>query len=100
MNDSGKQTVMNFVMNDGALSVCDGMANTIKHHTRKPTTLNPDPVTARIAAVSGGRGVRAEIEWSRPSGVSGSDDAQDLARRCVAAWESFFQMHTLNPSAL
>ena len=94
---AGKPEAMAYVNSDPDLVICDGMAQTVKHHTRRPQR-DPDPLTARVARVHGGGGVRVEIDWSRPSGASGTEDALDLARRCVAAWESFFQQNNLDPA--
>ena len=87
---------MNYVKTDPDLKLCDGMAQTTKHHTRAPSS-KQDPITARISWVHGGQGVRAEIEWSTPSGSTGIEDALDLARRCKSAWERFFAQHGLTP---
>jgi hypothetical protein len=81
------------------LRLCDGLAQTIKHHTRnrKPSPKDRDPITARISHVRSGFGVTAQIEWCSFSGLSGSEDAYDLARRCVAGWEQFFKQEGLTP---
>jgi hypothetical protein len=71
---------------------CDG--NRLVVHA----TAAPAVVTARVTWVHDG-GVRAEIGWTRPSGANGTEDALDLARRCVSAWERFFQQHALDPAA-
>lgn len=93
---AGKPEAMTYVNSDPDLMICDGMAQTIKHHTRNST--RRDPITARVSWVRGGP-LRAEIEWTRPSGARGTEDALDLARRCVAAWEQFFRQHGLDPAA-
>jgi hypothetical protein len=65
------------------------MAQTTKHHTREPG--KHDPMTARLTEIrSTPHGVGAQVGWSGASGGSGSEDALDLARRCVRAWRSFF----------
>lgn len=94
---ASRPQAMSYLKSDPALKLCDGMAQTTKHHTRKSGNRNPDPITARISKVYGGQGVRAEIEWSTPSGSTGSEDALDLAQRCRTAWERFFQLHGLTP---
>lgn len=94
---AGKPEAMVFVNTDPDLMLCDGMAQTIKHHTRS-SQRNPDPLTVRVAWVHTGP-IRVEIEWSRPSGATGTEDALGLARRCAAAWQSFFQQHNLDPAA-
>ena len=90
---AGKPEAMAYVNSDPDLVLCDGMAQTIKHHTRAGS----DPISAWVARVRSGP-IRVDIEWSRPSGASGTEDALDLARRCVVAWEGFFQQRGLDPS--
>jgi hypothetical protein len=93
---AGNAKALDYVKTDRDLRLCDGMAQTTKHHTRDPNR-GRDPITARISRVDGGQGVRAEIEWSTPSGSTGTEDALDLAQRCKSAWERFFQRHGLTP---
>jgi hypothetical protein len=93
---AGKPEAMEYVKTDRYLRLCDGMAQTAKHHTRAPNSKR-DPITARISRVYGGQGVRAEIQWSTPSGANGTEDALDLAQRCKSSWERFFQRHRLTP---
>ena len=50
-----------------------------------------------LGGPSGG-GVRVEVYWSSVSGIAGTEDALDLARRCVVAWQKFFTQHNLDPS--
>jgi hypothetical protein len=84
-----KSTVLAAVMSDPDLRVADGFAQTIKHHTRRATKVNPDPITARIIDISvGAGGSRAFIDW-RGGGGHGREDALNLARRCVDAWKRF-----------
>jgi hypothetical protein len=83
------------VMADPALRLADGIAQTTKHHTR---TFGTDPITARITDITIGPGGRyAKISWSQPSGAKGSEDALDLARRCVDAWRRFLAGRGLKP---
>lgn len=93
---AGQSTAMDYLKTDRDLKLCDGMAQTTKHHTRAPRR-GRDPITARISRVDGGQGVRAEIQWSTPSGLTGTEDALDLAQRCTSAWERFFRQHGLTP---
>jgi hypothetical protein len=89
-----KPTVIAFVMADPDLRIADGLAQTIKHHTRTGT----DPITAHITDITIGAEERnAKIGWSRPSGAKGSEDALDLARKCVDAWRRFLAGRGLKP---
>jgi hypothetical protein len=80
-----------------ALELCDAVAQTAKHHTRRP---NPgrDPITAVVVSLYGDeKGVHADVEWQRQSGA-GVADSLELARRCMDEWRQFFQQHGLNPN--
>lgn len=94
-HSAGKAEAMNFVATDPDLKLCDALAQTTKHHTRKLK----GSIRAWIAEIHGGRGVWAEIEWSDPSGNTNTEDALDLARRCVSAWRRFFGHHQLSPTS-
>jgi hypothetical protein len=60
-----KKTVMNDMMADPDLRLADAIAQTTKHHTRKPSRTNPDPITARITDIITGPGGRqVKIGWS------------------------------------
>jgi hypothetical protein len=96
---ANRPEAMSYVNTDSDLELCDGMAQTTKHHSRKPTQANPDPITARITRVDSGFGVKAEIGWSSHRGRSGIEEALDLARRCMAAWRRFFQKYNLDPTS-
>jgi hypothetical protein len=87
-----KPTVMGFVLSDSHLRLADAMAQTTKHHTRTGS----DPITARITNILvGPDGASAEIGWSQVSGASGSEDALNLARGYVQAWQSFLKQNGL-----
>jgi hypothetical protein len=87
-----EQTVMQFVRNSHYLRLADAMAQTTKHHTRA----GKNPITAQIEEMSGNPdGFRARIDWSRPSGSSGSRDALELARGCVRSWKRFVRTQKL-----
>ncbi len=60
-NQAGESQAMSYVNTDAHLKLCDAMAQTTKHHTRT-SGRNPDPITAWIATVHGGKCVRAKIE--------------------------------------
>lgn len=86
-----KAEVKRYINNHPALNICLAAANVKKHHTRD----NPNAMTARISSVGfDTNGVHASISWSEGSN-SGIEDAFDLARRCVKAWESYLQGHGL-----
>ncbi|MBO0882504.1 MAG: hypothetical protein J2P17_19660, partial [Mycobacterium sp.] len=78
------------------LELCDAMAQTAKHHTRQR---GKDPVTAHVSVVHGDLIKHADIVWTRKSGGSGTEDALDLANRCIAEWEKFFQQNSLDPES-
>ena len=80
---------------DPALKLCDGMAQTTKHHTRRQR--QRDPVTARVSWFHGGPSVRLDIDWSTATGNSGTEDALDLANRCVTSWRAFITAHDFDP---
>ena len=79
------------------LEVCDAVAQTAKHHTRRQ---GGSRITAIVVKLHGDQtGIHADIEWTNQSGKFGSDDALKLADRCVEEWRQFFQQHGLNPNA-
>ncbi|SPM32231.1 hypothetical protein MRAB57_28, partial [Mycobacterium rhizamassiliense] len=86
-----------------ALGIGDGVAQTKKHGValgalRQPFGKNQDPITARIGHTHGDGTVRVDVDWARWTGcASGTEDALDLARRCVQEWKQFFAVHGLNP---
>jgi hypothetical protein len=87
-----KNTVIQAIKRSPYLRLADSMAQTIKHHTRT----GKDPITAGIAEIRvGPDGARARIDWSRPSGASGSIDALDLTRGCTRSWRRFLRKHKL-----
>jgi hypothetical protein len=90
----GGSTAQTELHNYHALDICDGLVQTTKHHTRNRRN---DPITGKIAAVHGDNGVSVDIAWSRPSGPQGTEDALDLAQRCVRDWRQFFTAHNLTP---
>lgn len=74
-----------FIENDPSLRVCEGIANTEKHRVRKKS----GAITAKIKGISpGSNGTQVSIEWSQGANTY-TEDALDLARRCVAAWEGY-----------
>jgi hypothetical protein len=94
LRDVGSADALGFVNTDDALRLCDGMAQTTKHHTRQ----GKDRITARIKSITSvPGGERVKIGWSSPSVPGGIEDALDLARRCVGAWQRFLQQHGLDP---
>ncbi len=102
IEDETDQPAQAYVQADPTLRICDALAQTTKHRTRnkKPGPKDPDPMTARISHVEGTpNGERVTIEWTTWHGLTGIEDGLDLARRCVTAWERFFQQYGLNPVA-
>ena len=97
--DTGNGQAMPFMYRDSDLRLCNGIAQTAKHYLRKPSPGDPDPITAQISSITSvPEGERVEIGWRSHTGNAGSVDALDLARRCAAAWENFFNQHGLDPT--
>ena len=91
-----ESAVRGLIRRSPSLRLADAMAQTTKHHTRQ--SRRGDPITARITNFSSGPdGISVQIGWSRPSGASGSEEALDLARRCVKAWRRFLARNGLKP---
>jgi hypothetical protein len=84
------------VNTDPALKICDGFAQTLKHHTRTKV----GSISARIFNIdTAPPGVRVEIAWRVDSGPETTVDALDLARDCMAAWRRWFSQEGLTPPA-
>lgn len=84
--------VRKFVESDPALRVCLSVANTSKHHTRT----GKNAMTARIESIaSDSAGIKARISWTEGQD-NGNEDALDLARRCVAAWQGYLERNGLD----
>ena len=80
-----KTQVCKFIENDPSLRICEGFANADKHRVRSKT----GAITAKITTVTLSEiGTQVSIEWSQGSHTP-TEDALDLARRCVAAWEGY-----------
>lgn len=87
-----KAQVCTFILNDPSLRVCEGLANTDKHRVRS----KPGAITARIKSISPREsGTEVSIEWSQGTNTY-SEDALDLARRCLAAWEGYLLTNNLH----
>jgi hypothetical protein len=86
-----KQKVTRFIIGDPDLSKCEAMASTSKHHRRHSRQM-----AARVHSITAApRGARATIRWEQGSN-SGTEDALDLAHRCVAAWDRYLQIKGLH----
>jgi hypothetical protein len=80
-----KSDVSKYMFADKDLRICSGAAIVAKHHTRD----DPGAMTDRLLSVSARpTGVEVMFEWSKGSS-SGTEDALEFARRCVASWERF-----------
>ena len=78
------QKVTRFIVGDPDLKYCEAMASTSKHHRRHSRQL-----TARVHSITPApTGTRATIRWQQGSNT-GTEDALDLARRCLAAWDRY-----------
>jgi len=92
---TGKDAIA-YVHAHPVLRICDGLAQTKKHHTRD----NVASITARISSIGGTpQGERVMVAWSRGGAPERKVDALDLACRCVAAWRGYFGQEGLNPPA-
>jgi hypothetical protein len=92
---TGKNAIR-FVNNDADMAIPDGLAQTLKHHTRT----KPGSISARIARIdTAPPGIRVEIAWRRPDDPETNEDARHLARRTVAAWRRYFAQEGLTPPA-
>lgn len=84
-----------YVNTEQSLKICDGLAQTAKHHTRD----GKDPITAHVDKMFSDRhGIHADIVWNNNAG-NGTLDALKLADHCIAEWEQFFQQHSLDPAS-
>lgn len=76
------------------LELCDAIAQTAKHHTRRQSG---NPITAVVVELfSDQKGVHGDVAWTSNAGNNGRVDALMLADQCVAAWENFFRENGLN----
>ena len=90
------QDVMDHAFGEKGLRVCNGIANTHKHHT---VTQGQNPVTARIQrTTTSDSGASVRIEYSSLlDPILRYVDAQHLARACVASWRLFLEQHRISP---
>lgn len=87
MHPSREDCVAALIAITAARSPCTPQGNTSKHRTRS----RPTAVSARVRTIrSDENGARGTIEWTEGSN-GGTEDALDLARRCVAAWDCYFK---------
>lgn len=79
-----------------ALELGDAVAQTAKHHTRRPSRL--DPITAVVVELFADQtGIHADVSWTSNSRGSGRIDALKLADDCIAQWRGFFQLNGIQP---
>ena len=87
--------VKTFVRSSTAIRLVGDLANTHKHRTR-----DGGGTAARIAFVDlqPGSSTKAtfRIEWTRPDGKTGTEDALDVAEAAVAEWRAFFAANGLS----
>lgn len=77
------------------LELCDAVAQTAKHHTRRQT--RKDPISAVVVELYGDEGRNhADISWSKESVPAGRIDALVLADQCISEWRKFFAEHSLD----
>lgn len=82
-----------YVNTAGSLKICNGLAQTAKHHTRN------HGITAYVAKMYNDQtGTHADVAWTHGSS-SGRLDARKLADDCIAEWQAFFQQHGLDTAS-
>lgn len=82
-----KTEIRDFIDNDPSLRICNGMANTTKHRIRKYS----ENMTAKIQSITPDPNrTKVLIKWSQETNTN-TEDALDLARRCVTAWEKYLK---------
>jgi hypothetical protein len=82
--------VDNHASQSGPLRISSDVANSHKHHTRKPGM-----TTARIRHTlmtpDNGARVTIEVDWATPK--ASAVDALDLANECVDSWQAFLKQN-------
>ena len=79
--DNGSSHAKSYAKQAPMLEVCDAIAQTAKHHTRRQSG---SPITAIVVKLyDDQKGIHADVEWNGNAGVSGRDDALALADRCI-----------------
>jgi hypothetical protein len=85
-----KKRVSDFILEDHrALQICEGVANTSKHRTRR----NPKRATAWVDSVTHNNETDkadAVIKWQTDRD-NGEEDALALAKRCYKSWRTYQQ---------
>ncbi|MFJ1708543.1 hypothetical protein [Kitasatospora sp. NPDC088346] len=89
-----KKTVEDHAHGSPSISLAMAVANTDKHHTRRPGQTTAW-VARAVTPADGSGSVSFLVEWQKPDGSSGSTDALDMATRAVSDWRSFFAAHGL-----
>ncbi|MEU8949688.1 hypothetical protein [Streptomyces sp. NPDC048489] len=75
-----------------AIALTGDVANTYKHHTRKP-----GETTAHVSHVQlEGDTVTFTIRWSKDDGTTGTRDGLELAREAVEDWRNFLAAHQMD----
>jgi RNA polymerase subunit RPABC4/transcription elongation factor Spt4 len=88
-----RSQVGGFINSDPSLRVCAGMANTSKHRVSN----DPGAITAKIKSISPNLNeTEVLIEWTHGANTQ-AENALDLARRCVVAWDGYLKANTLQP---
>jgi len=84
--------VREFIKKHPSLRVSDGFANTDKHRVRNRVRNQAGAITAQIRTVTlDTNEIKVVIEWGTHGSTPHTEDALDLARRCVAAWEEYLK---------
>ncbi len=81
-----------------ALSDCDALCQTYKHHTRQGRRGRPPGRTSRISSVKSAPTGRVHVEIEPDCDAPGQRpklDARGLAEQCVEDWRAFFARHRI-----
>lgn len=93
-----KQATESFINGNRPLTLCADICNSLKHlHLSRPSRSGENPSFGRkhFALVFGeGSSTRISMKYEIETD-SGLEDAFELARLCVDAWDLFFSTHNL-----
>ncbi len=90
---AARNAVETYLKASAELELCQDLANTDKHHTRRSGER-----TVWIGGATGGdsQPVTLRVDFRELNGATGSRDALDLARAAMQEWEQFLTQHGLS----